>query len=164
MSLKDAEKWNKNSKIKETQYHATDNMKQIKKEGFRLDAVVKNGRVNGDGVYMAAERDGAEYWGGKDIVDIKINVKNPLTYDDVNHGRGIPKKFRGQKMPQKYGPDGYESTWSWVEDLGDEYFPGMKKCEKVSGVLEEMGIDAIIDPRTGAGTVVFNPKNIVVIK
>jgi len=162
-TIEEAEKWAKNSKIKDTLYHSTDNASDIMKKGFSLDVPIKNGRVNGDGIYFADKLDDA-YW-GNDVLKVKINVKNPLSYDDINYGRGLPDSFRGTlKDMTRFGDDGFESNWSWVEELGEKHFKDYERHERITKVLSEMGVDAVTDTRTHAGINVFNPKDIMIIK
>ena len=162
-TIKEAEEWAKDSKIKETLYHSTDNAADIMKGGFRIDVPVKNGRVNGDGIYFADDIEDATW--GNDILKVKINVKNPRSYDDINYGRGLPDSFRGSlKNMEKYGDDGYLSNWDWVGDLGEKHFKEYEYHERITKVLSEMGVDAVTDPRAKAGLVVFDPKNIMIIK
>ena len=166
MSIEDAEEWAKNSKIKETLYHSTDNADDIIKDGFNLDVKIKNGRINGDGVYLADDIEDAKW--GNDVLKVKINVKNPMTYSEINDGELLPKSFRGKDRPSNYLPDdtGYQenSTWDWIWELGNEHFPNDIESVRTKKVLTEMGIDAVVDSRTNAGICVFDPKNVVVVE
>ena len=167
MTSAEADLWAQGSKLDQIYYHSTSDeaAASIRSGGFRLDVGVKNGRALGDGVYLAENKEDANW--GPARLNIRANVQNPSTYSEINRGNSLPLEFRGVARPAQYLPDedGFiaRSNWDWVWDLGEEHYPGLNSAERSSAVLSEMGIDAITDTRTHAGTCVFDPRNLVVV-
>ena len=177
ISRAEADVWSANSALQGPFYHGTSAGDSIKAEGFRLDAEKKNGRILGDGVYITQDREKADWWGEHhDLLELRVNVKNPLSYSDISQGVGLPTEFRGVPIPDKFlelykgkdeeGKD-YEvfiwSRWDWIEGDCAKYFPELNSAERIAAVLQEMGVDAVMDEGSDAGIVIFNPRNIRVV-
>lgn len=171
MSREQADAWASDSAIKTPLYHATtaEAAEDIRNEGFRLDVGAKNGRVLGDGVYLG-DADTAKAFArqGGQTLELRVRVHNVATYEQIDNGAALPKEFRGAPRPARYMPDDKgqtpDSNWDWVSRLAREHFPDRRRSEGVAAVLQAMGIEAVSSTEQHVGTVVFNPRNIVVVK
>jgi hypothetical protein len=92
MSAAEAEEFTRGSEVPETLYHVTQAGAEIKTEGFRLDVAEANGRVWGDGVYLAANEDTKNFYAvrsrGAQTLNVKVNVKKVLHFDATGRTGG----------------------------------------------------------------------------
>jgi len=151
MSQDEADKWAKNSEIKDVLNHNTSMASQvdrISREGF----IVGNGDAYGKGVYMST----IEERGYGDMnVQLRVNVKNPARYTEAV----------------------WNDSASWWGNLPDaqraaiegkyDYFTG---GARITEYLKSKGHDSVVIPAdvfTGADrnwVVVFDPKQVTVVK
>jgi hypothetical protein len=148
MTRAEVELWAEDSVYKEDLYHGTDTeaAAAIKSGGFDL-SIYKNGRVFGNGVYLSTEEKMARQYGvltGGETLTAKINVQDVLVIDS---------------------DDTFNDIWFNAQTFAFEN-EGMSQTEKLTEYMwDEMGVDAVkVIGRPQDYLVVFDPKNIVVIK
>ena len=149
MSLSDADRWAANSVYKETIYHGTTkhNSASIIKYGFSkkyTGATTNNGGFLGTGNYFSKHSNVAASYGDTRL-KIKINTKNPLNWD-TPAALEIRNKI---KYPHDYFEAGALRDYT--------------KSQLLTKEIINAGYDSIIF-KNGYEIVVFNKRNIVVIK
>jgi hypothetical protein len=158
MSRAEANEWAKGSKYTATVFHATssENAANISNSGFDLSKR-GYGRVWGDGVYVALDKQSEAFWIRPDTVslNLKIKLNNPFVSSDASEVSKI------RDLAEK-------RILSTGKKLNEE---GVSVARTMSDILRERGHDGIIikekSPTLYVGgnqAIVFNPKSVVVIK
>lgn len=152
MTADEAEAWAKDSVLKNTFYHGTKNGAEIKAGGFDLS---QSGKVTGGagflgaGVYLSTDKSLSDGYGankGGETLPIKINVKKMMSADEFTafekqHGQ---IKLSATAADEAAGVFGPRNAAKLMQSMG---YDGVHFVGK-SGITE---------------TVVFDPKNVVVI-
>jgi len=159
MTAAESSQWFKNSKLKDTYIHGTteESVESIKKNGFDLSKK-RYGRAYGDGVYMSSEEEvrkkGLSY--GSSRLRIRINVKNPLIDMDgsiMNTNSSLANEMDAYAKKHK------------IDIYAKENDTVAYKKNVVSVYLKKKGYDSVVTEEEGAQVVVvFNPKNVTVLK
>jgi len=143
--------WNSDSVYKKTVYHgtSTSSANNIIMNGF-IDASEKGtvgGRVFGNGIYLTDDKKWADFFASQQkgkVLETKVKIKNPY------------------KMDFTKGTD-LENWKSKVQEMVKE-FPEETKAEAIKKWMMKRDYDSIQIQQSQLETVVFDPKNIMVIK
>ena len=176
MTLKEAERWNKNSIIRETYSHVTEYsyVRLIMKDGFNISGR-KFGKTWGNGVYLSNNREVLNYYKkgfygkGKEI-QLKINVKKLLRWDmNVDTTQGYTMKNAILRKAGVNIEDYNKLTDSLKQRLGvsgadAEAFTRLLKAKGYDGleIIQKAGEFNI--NIGGSQIVIFDPKNISVLR
>ncbi len=148
MSQVEADAWAKDSVVKETLYHGTssDAAQSIRSEGFDTGSLGRAGSNYGNGVYLTAKRDQADYFGaqrgdGSVTLETKVNVKNPANEDDY------------KEAVKNYDRSVFTSSM-------DAFDEARAEAKAITAELQRQGFDSVV---TSDQVVVFDPKNVTVV-
>jgi len=166
MDSAQAEKWAKNSKAPDMLWHGTSTekgAKSITSQGFELSKVSSqsgNGGFYGRGIYLTPEKyTGESYaqFNTRRLLQLKVNIKKPLVWESkeaqtirneiATMSKGDIKKLEFM-LPE---------TFKEVPDIPSLF----------TKLAQKRGYDSVVKVKTTYGTpewVIFNPKNITVIK
>ena len=176
MALKEAERWNKNSIIRETYSHVTEYsyVRLIMKDGFNTSGR-KFGKTWGNGVYLSNNREALNYYKkgfygkGKEI-QLKINVKKLLRWDmNVDTTQGYTMK---NAILRKAGVK-IEDYNKLIDSLKQQLGVSGADAEAFTRLLKAKGYDGLeIIQKAGefnigiggSQIVIFDPKNISVLR
>ena len=152
MTSKQASEWAKDSVDKRSFYHSTRTKQAqgIEKEGFarsQIGSTTGNKGMFGEGFYLSKDMQYTKTYGDATL-KMKINVKNPRHFKDADEFTEFLKKHKIR-----------EDLWDpvWLQG-GKETGAG-----KITDILKKEGYDAVMF-RGGVETVIFDPRQIVVIK
>lgn len=155
MTRSAANEWAADSAIPGPVYHGTgvtekgivmapDKLEQviesITNEGFALQEKYTNGNMLGPGIYVTPEAGRAARYGT--VLELRVNVQNPLILEQREWSRTYQRIIREMKK------EGLQ----------------LSPQERIKWWVEKEGIDAIQITNALPQIVVFDPKNLVVVK
>lgn len=160
MSEAEARKWAAQSEYRDMLYHVTNsrNVAMIERDGFSITPDnVSFGRTWGEGVYLSLNRADADDYleglgGNGELLNIMVNIHNPLEIDFANKKRAEISAYLAQVHPQ------WQATFDHIAQTSFGWE------STVSRTAASLGYDSLIVTGFDSQMIVFDPHLITVIR